>query len=147
MSLRLSLSEGNRLLWDFPLDTSQWLEGEGELFKRESEGLEGDIDALCAICDFYSNKKRLKMVNHILTECRNQASFTDLLRVAVNPKYVSDLVNKAPGGGLVVKEGHEYRMSPTGLGSFLLLSLATRKLLNTLDSISSRNKSFEEAEV
>ncbi len=83
------------------------------------------------------------MVTHMVREGRNSASFTELLRVAVNPKYVSDLVNRSPGKGLVIKDGKGYRMSPAGLGSFLLLSLGTRKLLEELDVINNSDKSFE----
>ena len=84
------------------------------------------------------------MVTHMVREGGNSTSFTELLRVAVNPKYVSDLVNRSPGKGLVVKDGKGYRMSPAGLGSFLLLSLGTRKLLEELDVIKNSDKSFEE---
>src|SRR5713101_394051 len=62
----------------------------------------------------------------------------------LSAKYVNDLVNKASNNHLVMKDGHGYRVSPKGIGSFLLLSLATRKLLQELDSTNSRNKSFEE---
>ncbi len=84
------------------------------------------------------------MVSHIVREGDNSASFTDLLRVAVNPKYVSDLVHRSPGKGLVVKDAKGYRMSPAGLGSFLLLSLGTKKVLEALDAINNGDKSFEE---
>ncbi len=144
MGLRVSLHEGDKVLWDLPLEEKDWADGQKETLRRELRDLEKDLDALCEICDFYSNKKRLQMVSHIVGECDNEASFTDLLRIAVNPKYVNDLVNKASNNHLVMKDAHGYRVSPKGIGSFLLLSLATRKLLQELDSTNSRNKSFEE---
>ncbi len=144
MGLRVSLHEGDKVLWDLPLEEKDWADGQKETLRRELRDLEKDLDALCGICDFYSNKKRLQMVSHIVGECDNEASFTDLLRIAVNPKYVNDLVNKASNNHLVMKDAHGYRVSPKGIGSFLLLSLATRKLLQELDSTNSRNKSFEE---
>ncbi len=84
------------------------------------------------------------MVSHMVREGDSPTSFTELLRVAINPKYVSDLVNRSSGKGLVVKDGKGYHMSPAGLGSFLLLSLGTRKVLEELDSINNGDKSFEE---
>lgn len=144
MGLRVSLHEGDKVLWDLPLEETDWEDVQKESLRRELGDLEKDLDALCGICDFYSNKKRLQMVSHIIGECGNKASFTDLLRVAVNPKYVNDLVNKASTNHLVIKDDNGYRVSPKGLGSFLLLSLATRKLLQELDSANNRNKSFEE---
>ena len=84
------------------------------------------------------------MVNHMIRDCENSASFTDLLKVAVNPKYVSDLVNRSPKRELVVKDKNGYSVLPIGVGSFLLLSIAIKKLLRNGDSINNDDKSFEE---
>ncbi len=84
------------------------------------------------------------MVSHMVRQGDNSASFTDLLKVVVNPKYVSDLMNRSPRKGLVVKDGRGYRVSPAGLGSFLLLSLGTKKLLEGLDAMNTGDKSFGE---
>jgi len=104
---------------------------------------EADIDSLCAICDFFSNKRRVQMLSHMVKDCNNSASFTDLLKVAVNPKYISDLVSKSSRRELVVKGSRGYSLSPLGLGSFLLLSLATRRLLKETNSVNDDDKSFE----
>ncbi len=101
------------------------------------------MDSLSEICDFFSNKKRLQMVNHMIRDCENSATFTDLLKVAMNPKYVSDLVNRAPKRELVVKDKNGYSVSPIGVGSFLLLSIAIKKLVRNGDSVNSDDKSFE----
>jgi len=144
MGLRLTLKNGEGVLLDLPLSEDEWSPATKELVSRELAGSEADLDALCEICDFFSNKRRVLMLNHMVKDCNNSASFTDLLKVAVNPKYVSDLVNKSPSRELILKEGREYSLSPLGLGSFLLLSLATRKLLRETDSTNDDDKSFEE---
>jgi hypothetical protein len=144
MALRLTLRNGEDVLLDLPLSEEEWGPKTKELISRELDGSEADLDALCEICDFFSNKRRVQMVSHMLRDCDNSASFTDLLKVAVNPKYVSDLVNKSPSRELIIKEGRGYSLSPLGLGSFLLLSLATRKLLRETDSTNDDDKSFEE---
>jgi len=131
-------------LLDLPLREGDWTSRTKELVMRELDDSEADMDSLCQICDFFSNKRRVQMVNHLVRNCNNSASFTDLLKVAVNPKYISDLVNRSPERGLIVKEGRGYSLSPLGLGSFLLLSLATRKLLRETDSTDDDDKSFEE---
>lgn len=144
MGLRLTLHDEEKILLDVPL-TSEGLQGDTHnVVSRELEHIDIDLDSICGICDFFSNKKRVQMVTHMVRDGGNSASFTELLRVAVNPKYVSDLVNRSPGKGLVVKDGKGYRMSPAGLGSFLLLSLGTRRLLKELDVIKNGDKSFEE---
>ena len=129
---------------DLPLSEKDWPPEVRELVSRELKDSESDLESLSEICDFFSNKKRLQMVNHMIRDCENSATFTDLLKVAVNPKYVSDLVNRAPKRELVVKDKNGYSVSPVGVGSFLLLSIAIRKLLRNGDSIKSDDKSFEE---
>ena len=144
MSIRFTLQEGSRVLVDLPLSEKEWQPEVREMVSRELKDSEAHLDSLSEICDFFSNKKRLQMVNHMIRDCENSASFTDLLKVAVNPKYVSDLVNRAPKRELVVKDKNGYSVSPVGVGSFLLLSIAIRKLLQNGDSINSDDKSFEE---
>lgn len=144
MSIRFTLHEGSKVLVDLPLSEKDWPPDVRELVSRELKDSEADLDSLSEICDFFSNKKRLQMVNHMIRDCENSATFTDLLKVAVNPKYVSDLVNRSPKRQLVVKDKNGYSVSPVGVGSFLLLSIAIRKLLRNGDSINSDDKSFEE---
>jgi hypothetical protein len=144
MGLRLTLHDGERVLLDLPLSFEEWDSETRNLIGRKFLDVEPDLDSICEVCDFFSNKRRLQMVSHMVREGDTSATFTDLLRVAVNPKYISDLVNRAPRKGFVVKDEHGYRVSPAGLGSFLLLSLGTRKLLEQLDSINNDDKSFEE---
>jgi hypothetical protein len=144
LGLRLTLHDENRVLLDVPLTNKGLQDDPHKIVSRELAHIDGDLDSICGICDFFSNRKRVQMVTHMVRDGGNSASFTELLRVAVNPKYVSDLVNRSPGKGLVVKDGKGYRMSPAGLGSFLLLSLGTKKLLKELDDIKNGDKSFEE---
>src|SRR5438128_2041506 len=86
-------------------------------------------------------KPRVKEL--VMKDCNNSASFTDLLKVAVNPKYISDLVSRSSRQELIVKGDKGYSLSPLGLSSFLLLSLATRRLLRETNSINDDDKSFE----
>jgi len=144
MSIRFTLHEGNKVLLDFPLSEKEWQPEVRDLVLKELSNSEGDLDSLSEICDFFSNKKRLQMVSHMIRDCENSATFTDLLKVAANPKYVSDLVNRAPKRELVVKDKNGYSVSPIGVGSFILLSIAISKLLRNGDSINSDDKSFEE---
>jgi hypothetical protein len=143
MGLRFTLRDEDRVLLDFPLSESDWKPKMKELVMKELGESEADIDSLCEICDFFSNKRRVQMLNHLVKDCNNSASFTDLLKVALNPKYISDLVSKSSRRELVTKGTKGYSLSPLGLGSFLLLSLATRRLLRETNSIIGDDKSFE----
>lgn len=128
---------------DLPLDESEWDPELKQLVMKELEAAEADMDTLCEISGFFSNKRRLQMLSHIICNCNNSATFTELLKVAVNPKYVSDLVNKSPGIDIVVKNGKGYSVSPVGVGSLLLLSIATRRVVNEAGSTNNHDKSFE----
>jgi hypothetical protein len=143
MGLRFTLQNGERVLLDLPLSESEWEPRIKELVMKELGESEADIESLCEICDFFSNKRRVQMLSHMVKDCNNSASFTDLLKVAVNPKYISDLVSKSSRRELVVKGAKGYSLSPLGLGSFLLLSLATRRLPRETNSINDDDKSFE----
>ena len=143
MGLRFTLQNDDRVLIDLPLSESEWKPKVKELVMKELGESEADIESLCEICDFFSNKRRVQMLSHMVKDCNNSATFTDLLKVAVNPKYISDLVNRSPRRELVVKGSKGYSLSPLGLGSFLLLSLATRRLLRETHSINDDDKSFE----
>ncbi len=143
MGLRITLQNGGKVLLDLPLDEAEWDPELKQLVMNELEASEADIDILCEISGFFSNKRRLQMLSHIICDCNNSASFTDLLKVAVNPKYVSDLINKSPGVDIVLKNGKGYSVSPIGVGSLLLLSVATRWLVKEAGSINNHDKSFE----
>ncbi len=56
--------------------------------------------------------------------------------------YVSGLVDRPPREEFVVKDRKCYRFSPVGFGSFPLLSLATRRLLEETNSPNSDDKVF-----
>ncbi len=140
MVLTLTLHDGEKVLLDLPLSNSEWAPQTRDSILRELE--EMDSESICEICDFFSNKKRLEMVTRMVCELDSSATFTELLHVAINPKYISDLVNKAPRS-LVTKDRKGYRVSPAGVGSFLLMSLGTKKLLEELDTVKSGDKSFE----
>ena len=143
MGLRLTLQNDEEVLLDLPLSEVAWNPATKQLITRELDDSEADLDALCDICGFFSNKRRVQILSHMVKNCNNSASFTDLLKVAVNPKYISDLVNRSSRRELIVKEGRGYSLSPLGLGSFLLLSLGTRRLIRETDSINDDDKSFE----
>src|SRR2546425_11939589 len=103
MGLRFTLQNEDKVLLDLPLSESDWKPRVKEIVMKELGESEADIESLCEICDFFSNKRRVLIFNHLVKDCNNSASFTDLLKVAVNPKYISDLVRKASRTELIVK--------------------------------------------
>src|SRR5438309_11685296 len=57
MGLRVSLHEGDKVLWDLPLEEKDWEDGQKETLRRELGDLDKDLDTLCGICDFYSTRR------------------------------------------------------------------------------------------
>src|SRR5260370_27583328 len=103
MGLRFTLQDEDRVLLDLPLSESEWKPRVKELVMKELGESEADIESLCEICDFFSNKRRVQMLSHMVKDCKKLATFTDLLKVAPKPKYVFDLVNRAPRKKLILK--------------------------------------------
>src|SRR2546428_11522115 len=118
MGRRFTLQNEDRILLDLPLSESEWKPRVKELVMKELGESEADIESLCEICDFFSNKRRGLMLNHLLKDFNKSASFTDLLKMAGNPKYISDLVSKSSRRGVIVQGDKGYRPLPLGVGEF-----------------------------
>src|SRR5207244_12334274 len=108
MGLKLTLQNDEEVLLDLPLSEVAWNPATKQLITRELDDSEADLDALCDICDFFSNKRRVQILSHMVKNCNNSASFTDLLKVAVNPKYISDLLNRYTRRAMIVNAGMGY---------------------------------------
>jgi hypothetical protein len=64
MGLRFTLQDEGRVLLDLPLSETEWKPRLKELVMKELGESEADIETLCEICDFFSNKRRVQMLNH-----------------------------------------------------------------------------------
>src|SRR5437870_13573874 len=95
MGLRFTLQNEDRILLDRPLCESEWKPRVKELVMKELGESEADIESVCEICDFFSKKRRVQMLSQMVKDCNNSATFTDLLKVAVNPNDIAYLVSKA----------------------------------------------------
>src|SRR5260370_21486132 len=95
MGLRFTLQNEDGVLLDLPLSESDWKPRVKELVMKELGESEVDIDSLCEKCDFFSNKKRVQMLTHMVKHYKNSVSFTYPLRVSVNPKYISHLLSNS----------------------------------------------------
>jgi len=76
-------------------------------------------------------------MKHIIEKKNRTINFTDFMReLNLNPKLVWENTKKLQESGLVVKVGRgRYQCSELGETSFMMISLAFRKLLQALEEI------------
>jgi Mn-dependent DtxR family transcriptional regulator len=84
-----------------------------------------------------SNETRLMMMRQLIENKHRPINFTEFMReLNLNPKLVWENTKKLREGGLVVKVGRgRYQCSPFGETSFLMMSLAFRRLLQIVEKM------------
>jgi len=134
MTLKLQLVHNGKIIMEVPLSPLDWpkeqLENELEAFEEEFQKFSNMFDAL-------SNETRLKMMRRLVAEQDRTVSFAEFMKdLDLNPKTVWENSRKLSDGGFLTKIGRgTYRCSEFGQSVFLTLSLALRRLLNSLEEI------------
>ena len=84
-----------------------------------------------------SNETRLRMMKRLIERKKRTVTFTDFMQdLDLNPKLVWENTRKLREGGLLVKIGRNgYRCSEFGETSFMMMSLAFRRLMMALDEM------------
>ncbi len=133
MPFKLVLLKDNKVVWEMPLFTKEWIKDE---LDEELEELENEFDRISKIFDALSNKNRLMMMKSLIGE-EDILHFSDLMReLRMNPKIVRESAIKLKSGGLLEQPDRgEYQCSRIGQVSFFTLPLVLRRLLKTLDEI------------
>ena len=87
--------------------------------------------------DALSNQTRLKMMRRLVQEEDSTMNFADFMKdLDLNPKTVWENSRKLSEGGFITKTGRgTYHCSELGQSTFLTLSLALRRLLESLEEI------------
>jgi DNA-binding transcriptional ArsR family regulator len=115
-----------------PLTVEEWprrrLENELASFEREHERFARLFDAL-------SHETRLRMMTRLFEEDDRTLSFAEFMRdLDLNPKIVWESTRKLRAGGLLTKSPDgKYRCSDPAVAGFLMLSLALKRLLKTME--------------
>jgi Mn-dependent DtxR family transcriptional regulator len=106
--------------------------------------LVSDLDAFEANFTRYSklftvlsNETRLMMMKQLIEKKNRTINFTKFMKeLNLNPKLVWENTKKLRESGLVVKVGRgRYRCSEFGETSFMMMSLAFRRLLQALENM------------
>jgi predicted transcriptional regulator len=133
MALRLLLVKGEKVLAEVPLVSDNEL-NKG-FFEKEIDDFErNEFKELSELLDALSNEDRLKMLSKMLTS-DGPVRFVDFMNdLELNQKLVSEYCRRMMNSGLVTSpERGKYEASPLGLSSFVVATVALRRILKVLE--------------
>ena len=133
MSLKLLLVKGNKVLAEVPILAHA--EEDKDFFEKEIVQFEEDeFKELFELYDTLSNENRLRMLSKMLTSDK-PVRFIDFMNdLELNQKLVSEYCKRMMSSGLVrSREKGKYEASPLGLSSFILATVALRRIMKALE--------------
>ncbi len=134
MSLKLQLVRDGKIIFEIPLSPTDWPKDQLE---TELTAFEEDFERFSSMFDALSNQTRLRMMRRLVQEENSTMNFADFMRdLDLNPKTVWENSKKLSDGGFLTKTGRgTYSCSEFSQSAFLTLSLALRRLLESLEEI------------
>jgi DNA-binding transcriptional ArsR family regulator len=140
MKLRLQLVQNGKKLFEIPLSPEEWSK---ESLEDEFGTAEDSFRKISKIFTALSHETRLRMMQQLMESEDRTLSFADFMQdLDLNPKIVWENSRKLEEGGLLEKTGRgRYACSEFG-GTFMMLSLALRRLIESMGEIE-RNEGGE----
>ncbi|UCH03002.1 MAG: winged helix-turn-helix transcriptional regulator [Candidatus Bathyarchaeota archaeon] len=134
MALKLQLVEDGKVIFQIPLSPTDWSREE---LVNDLNAFEANVQRYLKLFSALSNETRLRMMKRLLERKKHTVTFTDFMQdLDLNPKLVWENTRKLREGGLLVKIGRNgYRCSEFGETSFMMMSLAFRRLINALEDM------------
>ena len=134
MTLKLQLVEDGKVLFQIPLSPIDWSREE---LLNDLNAFEANFQRYSKLFSALSNETRLRMMKRLIERKKHTVTFTDFMQdLDLNPKLVWENARKLREGGLLVKIGRNgYRCSEFGETSFMMMSLAFRRLIKALDDM------------
>jgi len=134
MTLKLQLLHDGKTILEIPLSPMDWPKDQLE---TEFKAFEEDFKKFSNIFGALANQTRLKMMRRLVEEEDNTMNFADFMRdLDLNPKTVWENSKKLSDGGFLTKTAREtYSCSEFGQSAFMTLSLALRRLLESLEEM------------
>jgi len=136
MKLKLRLIQDGKTVFEMPLSPMDWPREELE---HEFDAAERDFQSFSKIFDALAHETRLKMMRRLVQQEDHTMSFADFMRdLDLNPKTVWENSKKLEEGGLLEKTGRgKYNCSEFGQAAFIMISLALRRLMESLEETES----------
>lgn len=134
MTLKLQLVRDGKIILEMPLSPMDWSKDQ---LATEFTAFENDIERFSSMFGALSNQTRLKMMRRLVEEEDSTMNFADFMKdLDLNPKTVWENSKKLSDGGFLTKTGRgTYTCSQFGQTTFLTLSLALRRLLESLEEL------------
>jgi len=126
--LELQILKNGRVLFRLPI---QGPEERAREFANEID--EGDIEKLANLYSIGANERRLRVMLELTRQ--GEMSFSEILRLAVNPKLVRDCVEPLMREGMVIHERRRepYRASERGRILAATMTAGVARLLDVLE--------------
>ncbi len=124
----MQLLRDGKVLFRWPIRA-----GGEEVSELAAEIDDGDIERLANLYSIGANERRLRVMLELMRQ--GEMSFSELLRVAVNPKLVQDCMNPLLEEGMVIHErkGAPYRTSERGAVLAITMTAGVSRLLDVLE--------------
>lgn len=137
MKLKLQLVRDGEILFEMPLSPTDWPQ---QQLADELAAFEDDFQRFSKIFTALAHETRFGMMRRLIEEDDCTMNFTDFMRdLELNPKIVWESAKKLRESGLVEKiDRGKYHCSEAGQRGFILMSLAMRRLIQTLKEMESR---------
>ena len=134
MTLKLQLVRDGKTILEMPLSLLDWPKDQLE---TEFKAFEDDFERFSNMFDVLSNQTRLKMMRRLVEEEDRTMNFADFMKdLDLNPKTVWENSRKLSDCGFITKTGRgTYHCSELGQSTFFTLSLALRRLIDSLEEI------------
>jgi DNA-binding transcriptional ArsR family regulator len=134
MTLKLQLVRDGKIILEMPLSPMDWSKDQLE---TEFKAFENDLERFSSMFGALSNQTRLKMMRRLVEKEDSTLNFADFMKdLDLNPKTVWENSKKLSDGGFLTKTGRgTYSCSEFSQSAFLTLSLALRRLLESLEEI------------
>ena len=134
MKLKLQLVRDGEVICEIPLSPMDWSR---KRLEREFKDFEQHFHRFSKIFDVLSNETRLRMMRRVVEHEDSTMSFADFMRdLDLNPKIVWENSRKLTDGGFLRKTGRgQYSCSDLGQTTFMMVSLALRRLIQSIEEI------------
>ena len=142
MSLKLKLLRGDKVILEVPLSILDWPK---EQIETEFEAFEEDFKKFSCMFEALSNMTRIKMMRKLVEEEDRTMNFAGFIHdLDLNPKTVWENSRKLSDVGFLKKISRgTYQCSEFGQSAFLTLSLALRRILDSIDVAYKENNNIE----
>ena len=127
MTIELRLVRDGKTIFSIPIHSSSEGADRGRLEMEDD-----DMERLADLYSIAANERRFRIM-HELTR-RGEMKHSDILRIAMNPKFVHDCINPMVEEGIVIhgKKGTGYRPSNKGF-AYVTLTTGLSRILELLE--------------